>query len=438
MEAITKIKSVNYYLVVVAIYISIFINSYVFFTAPFEFYLGYLIYLILLPVFVSRYGFNKWLTNIFLILLVTGLFNIIIGNNTAVLFFKVFTGLTLSYFFYYYVIVEFEFNIDQLFKWYLKGAYIAALIGLIQFFSFQVGFKYGYNYTWILNKWGFVPGGNFGIRINSVFAEPTHLAAVLSGAFFVSLYNLFRRDTYGISRVKSFVIVVVYLLSFSGLGQTGIFISLILMAISFGLVRYIFIAIPAGLLLFNVLYNNIGDFRERYDSLFSLFTGGKFELGKTHGSSFILYNNFHVAMENVKKNPLFGTGIGSHPVAFEKFSLAKNIKVYGFNLNSADANSMLLRLISETGIFGVLIMGFIIIKFYVKRDEQVDSYHWIISNGILIMILLNLFRQGHYFLNGFPLFVLMYIFNAISYNQLLDKKNEEAKETPALEEHTEN
>jgi hypothetical protein len=30
------------------------------------------------------------------------------------------------------------------------------------------------------------------------------------------------------------------------------------------------------------------------------------------------------------------------------------------------------------------------------------------------MILLNLFRQGHYFLNGFPFFVLMYIYNASS------------------------
>ncbi len=421
METISKVRDLNYYLIVVSIYISIFINSFVFFTVPFEFYLGYIVYLILLPVFLSRYGFNRWLIFIFGSLLLTGIFNILIGNNTPLLFFKVFTGLSLSYFFYYYVIVEFEYDIDQLFKWYLKGSFIAACIGLIQFLSFQIGFKYGYNFTWILNKWGFVPGGNFGIRINSIFAEPTHLAAVLSGAFFVSLYNLIRRESYGINRIQSLLVVVVYVLSFSGLGQSGIFISLMLMAVSFGLIRYILIIIPLIVLLFNVLYNNVTEFRERYESLFELFDTGKFTLGKTHGSSFILYNNFQIAMRNFKENFIFGSGIGSHPIAFEKYSLAKNFKVYGFNLNSADANSMLIRLISETGLFGVTIMFYIIIKFYVKRDEKYDTYHWLVSNGILIMILLNLFRQGHYFLNGFPFFVLLYIYNSISYNNLLER-----------------
>jgi hypothetical protein len=198
---------------------------------------------------------------------------------------------------------------------------------------------------------------------------------------------------------------------------------LIFFAINFGLLRYLILVIPVSLFLFNFLYNNVIDFRDRYDSLVGLFSGNqKFQLGKTHGSSFILYNNYHVAIESFKSNFLLGTGIGSHPIAFEKFSLAKDIKVFGLNLNSADANSMLLRLISETGLFGVLIMFYIIIKFYVKRDEKNDTYHWLVSNGILIMILLNLFRQGHYFLNGFPFFVLLYIYNSISYNKLLENK----------------
>src|SRR5579862_8126100 len=86
--------------IVLAIYLSIFVNSYVFFTDPFEFYFGYLIYIILLPVFMFRYGFNRNLVLIFLTLLITGILNILLGNNTTALFFKVFTGLVLSYFFY--------------------------------------------------------------------------------------------------------------------------------------------------------------------------------------------------------------------------------------------------------------------------------------------------------------------------------------------------
>ena len=36
------------------------------------------------------------------------------------------------------------------------------------------------------------------------------------------------------------------------------------------------------------------------------------------------------------------------------------------------------------------------------------------------MILLNLFRQGHYFLNGFPFFLILYFYNAKSYREQLE------------------
>jgi hypothetical protein len=407
-------------IIVLFIYLSVFINSYVFFTQPFEFYFGYLIYIILLPVFIARYKFNGGLLSIFLILLATGIFNIFIGNNTPELFFKVFTGLVLSYFFYYYVILEFDYNIEQLFKWYLKGSYITSLIGIVQLISFQVGFLPGYDFHWILNKWALSPGGTFGIRVNSVLAEPTYLASLLSAAFFVAVYNLFRKESFGLTRFQSLVVIFVYLVSFSGLGQTGIFLTLILLAMSYGFVRYIIIIIPVAIVLFNILYNNVPEFQERYDSLTGLFSGEEFKLGQTHGSSYILYNNSHVAFENFKTNFLFGSGVGSHPVAFEKYSIAKTIKVYGFNTNSADANSMFLRLVSETGLFGVVIFLVIMFKCYVRRNEEDETSHWLISNSILVMILLNLIRQGHYFLNGFPFFVIIYYFNYISYRNYIE------------------
>jgi hypothetical protein len=404
-------------IIVFLIYFSIFINSHVFFTKPFEFYIGYVVYILLLPRFAVTYGINRNFFFIFLILLATGCFNIFLGNNTTDLFFKVFLGLTLSYFFYYYVIADYNYNIEQLFKWYLKGCYIASLIGAFQFVAFQIGWETGYAFGYVLNKWGVNPGGPFGIRINSIFAEPTHLAAVLSGAFFVSIYNLMRKETYGISRTQSLVIIAIYILSFSGLAQIGIFIALLFMAVSYGLLRYIIVIIPLLIVIFNVLYKNVPEFRERYDSLVNLSSGQKFELGKTHGSSFILYNNYHVARENFKTNFVFGTGVGSHPLAFDKYSLGKGIKQVGLNQNAADANSMFIRLLSETGLFGVGLFMILIVRCYVRRNEHDDTYHWLISNAILVMILLNLFRQGHYFLNGFPFFVLLYYYTYESYQQ---------------------
>jgi O-antigen ligase len=411
-------------ILVVCIYISIFINSYIFFREPFEFYIGYFVFILLLPVFVFRYGVNKNLFYIFIVLLLSGIFNIIIGNNTAQLFIKVFMGLAMSYFFYYYVILEFDYDIETLFKWYMVGCFYASLLGIAQFVFFQINFVPGYTFGGILNKWGVAPGGTFGIRINSVFAEPTHLAAVLSAAFFVSVYNVFRKESTYLSKWRSLTIIAVYILSFSGLGQTGIFLSLALFVVSFGLVRYLIVVLPVGFVLFTVLYNEVPEFKERLDGLVSLNAGEEFVVGKTHGSSFILYNNYIVATENFKSNFVFGSGIGSHPVAFEKYSRAKNIKTYGFNLNSADANSMFLRLLSETGLFGTGLFLLIVFKLYVFRNTYYDTNHWLISNGLFLMIVLNLFRQGHYFLNGFPFFVLLYIFTFLDYKKKCKEHDE--------------
>ncbi len=414
------------WITIVFIYLSIFINSLIFFKQPFEFYFGYLIYLVLLPVFIARFGLNRQLAGIFFVLLIVGFFNIAIGNDSFPLFLKVFLGVFLAYNFYDSVIKQFDFNVELLFKWYLTGAFITCIIGLIQFISFQIGFSPGYDYSYILNKWGVVPGGNFGIRVNSIFAEPTHLAGVISPAFFLSVYNLTRKSPYLQSKSRGLLIILIFLLSFSALGQMGILLTIALLMLNYGLIRYFFIIVILGVFIFSIIYNNVTDFRERYDGLIELFTEGReaFVLGKTHGSSFILYNNSVVTFENFKSNFMFGSGLGSHPIAFEKFNVLKGITTAGFANNSADANSMLLRLLSETGLFGTVIFLTIVIKCYVARNPELDSVHWLISNAILVLILLNLFRQGHYFLNGFPFFFLLYIYNYRNYQKFLSENND--------------
>lgn len=410
-------------IIVFFIYISVFVNSIVLIKDPFEFYIGYLVFLLLLPVFLMRYGIPSILTVIFSVLLVSGIINIILGYNTAGLFLKIFTGAFFSYLFYYYVIIESKYNIEKLFQLYLKGCYIVSLIGLIQFLSFHVGFKPGYDYMWLLNKWGYYSGGDFGMRVNSIFGEPTYLGACVSAGMFVSLYNLIVKKPYYLNKIKSAVILVTYILSASGLAYVAFFLAIIFLLINFGLIRYVLVFVPILFGAFYYAYNNVSEFRERYDSTIDIFSAGKFEIGKTHGSSIILYNNYRVAKENFSRNWLFGTGLGSHSIAFEKYSIMKNEKIEGFNQNGADASSMLLRLISETGLFGSGLMLLLTFRCFVARSQtissQIPEYYWLISGGIMIMILVNLFRQGHYFLNGFPFFVWMYYYNYVNYKEYL-------------------
>jgi hypothetical protein len=416
----------KFFWIVLGIYFSIFIYTYVLFKTPFECYLGYLVMIILLPGFIFKFGWNRNLIYIFLVLLLVGIIQIIAANNSSANFVKVYLSLVLTYFFYYYVICEFEFDIKQMFKWYLKGCYFAALIGLFQFVSYLVGFEPGYSLFHYANKGGqVVTGGLWGIRVNSIFMEPTHLGSVLSAAFFVAVYNLISRKNFYYNTIQNWLIITCYILSFSGMGQIGVLLTIILLAVNFGFLRYVIVAVPVLILSFNYLYNHVPEFKDRFDSTYGLFVEGEqFELGKTHGSSFILYNNYIVATKNFESNFLFGTGLGSHQTAFEKYSIGKGIKTWGFDLNAADANSMFLRLMSETGLFGLSIFFIIMIKCYVKRDRYNDSYHWLVSNGILIMILLNLLRQGNYYLYGFPFFLILYYYNAVSYKEFLAEEDE--------------
>lgn len=396
-------------ILVISIYITIFISSVVMFKEPFEGYLSYAVFAVLFPVFLFKYGIPKYPMLIFLPLLIAGIVYVEIGSNTYGQFFKIFTGLFLSVVFYHFVIELYNHNVKQLFKWYIQGAVIVSYIGLFQVMSFFIGFQPGYDFGFYFNKWS-VPLGGIGIRLNSVFSEPANFAAVIAPGFFVSLYNLSVRKPVFISKASSAAICVAYLLTFSSLGITGIFVSIVLLLLNFGFVRYAIVFIPLFIFSFDYAYENVPDFRARFDGTINIFSTADVRDYDIHGSSFVLYNNAHVAFENFKRNPIMGTGLGSHPTAFEKYSFTNESGVLKIEFNKQDANSMFLRLMSETGLYGMLFMILLLVKCWVWKSRSTEPEFWIMSNGLALIILLYLFRQGHYFLNGFPFFVWLFYY----------------------------
>lgn len=330
---------------------------------------------------------------------------------------------------------------------YLQGSYIVCVLGLIQFVSYIIHFEPGYNWRMFLplNKWDVHVGGIFGIRINSTFTEPSYFGSSIAPAFFIAAYELFFKREVFLNRTKCLVIIAAYLLTFSSLAYIGIFITILLLAINFGAIRYFFFAIPVAFIIFTVAYSNVKDFRVRIDGLKALFVEGIVEkelsgkmtsgarilkvsrvLTKIHGSSFVLYNNTHVAIKNFKQNPLFGSGLGSHEIAFQKYNL--NYMLGGiYEFNAPDANSMFLRIMSELGIMGVLFIFLYIFKFFVSKNlsSEEDESYWLISNALLVIIITQLLRQGNYTFNGFICFGFMYYYNRFKYNEYIEQKHEE-------------
>jgi hypothetical protein len=131
-----------------------------------------------------------------------------------------------------------------------------------------------------------------------------------------------------------------------------------------------------------------------------------------------LYNNAHIAYENLADgNFLLGTGLGSHYIAAQKYSLTKQ---YGdvYASNYEDANSMLIRLFSETGILGVIFfIGFLIKNFVKKLPDNSNSGYWVVNSSCLVLIVLQLLRQGNYTYNGFFFYLFLYYYSHANYQK---------------------
>ncbi len=424
-------------LIDIGIFLNLFYTGLVFFKQPFEFYFSYIPILILLPIFIIKYKFYAPSLYILIPLLVVGIFNVFIDNNTMSKFIKIYANLAVSIVFYQYVMQYYNFDVKLIFRKYINVSFFVCVLGLIQLLCYWISFYPGYYLPSFLplNKWGLSIGG-LGVRINSLFSEPSSLGIAIAPAFFVSIFQLLTRTNEYLSLKKCILIVICYCLSFSSLAFLGIFLTVVFLTLNFGAIRYFLFAIPITVFLFFVAYNNAKEFKARVDGVKELFIDNILderrvgETGKAkrkriqnfllrvHGSSFVFYNNYFIAKQNFLKNPLFGTGLGSHEFAYDKYTLNKIIGgIYEFN--TGDANSLFLRTTSEVGLFGAVFLILFVFKYYVSFNltGNEDDDYWIISNGLLVLILLTYLRQGNYTYNGFIFYCWLYFYNSVNYNK---------------------
>ena len=417
---------VNKNLFFLVLFIILFGSGYVFFKSPFEFYFHYIFLFPLSAIFVIKLGVPRFYVKLFAIPLIIGLIHVALGNNNSFTFFKIFAGLSISILFFYCLIEKYNFNTIKVFEIYCNACWLLSVIAIFQIVSFLIGFQSGYNFFGLLNKWGVVRGGIIGFRVNSILPEPTYLATSLSPAVYVSIRNLIKKKTFIFSKLQSVIIIIISILTTSTIGYLGIIISIIL-SLEILRFRYVFFTVLISIAGYFVAYNNVSDFSSRVNSARGLWIEEDFNIDNTNNSSFVLYNNLHIAKENLMKYPLFGTGLGSHETAFKKFTLTKSLIQYDFEFNVKDGNSLFVRLCTETGFLGLFFIFILIFNgFIYKLDNNSEDLitHKIISQALFIFIILVLIRQGNYMLNGLPFIFLIYHFNKISYNEKINSLNE--------------
>ncbi|MEK6780171.1 MAG: O-antigen ligase family protein [Bacteroidota bacterium] len=247
--------------------------------------------------------------------------------------------------------------------------------------------------------------------IKSIMLEPAHFATVMLPAFYYSKKNKhFPKYVWK-------VLLVAILLSGSSLGLLGLGVAILLLS-ELRLVNLLYWT-SVVLCLFYITYLNYVPLNKRIKDTYNAIKNKSLE--DINVSSFVLVSNYFVALDGFSQNPIFGSGLGSHELSHEKFVYSisgVNKSIYLVHINEKDAASLLLRIISELGILGLIVLSYVLVK-YCTNYKEGEPAIWI-SRAVLVYIFCKLLRDGHYFPPELYFFVFSYIF---AYRQARIKKD---------------
>ena len=321
---------------------------------------------------------------VFIYLILSALVNILRGVNLPQFFIMQFTGILLT-FNYFYNFFKYFSNYDFLIKLYVKVSYYVAIIGII-IFPIQL-----------------VSNGH-AIRLESVMNEPAHYTAIVMPAFYITFWKFLKCREY----TKEFIVLLIsILLAGSSVGFFG------LILVYFIGRKYSILALLKGSIVpvvfsFLVISFNSNVRLRVYDTLRSMTT---LSVEGVNLSTYALVSNIYITTRNLVDYPLIGTGLGSYRLSHERYvndivgidSIKKWDNGYA-DMNKKDAGSLFLRVSAEFGLMGILSVLYFLRLCRSNLNEEQRFF----SNAILVVLLLKLFREGHYFSPDIWFFITLF------------------------------
>ena len=301
---------------------------------------------------------------------------------------------------------------------YVFLAFFVALEGLIEEILNLNGIR-------INQKFRITASGYY--RIFGIMGEPYFMAVAMIPAMYFTFYKTITFEKI-ISKFNNFIlfstITVCFIFTFSSagiLGLGGVFYFWLYNKKYLSLTSWKIILLPIFLFVFIILFNNLQsqwkEFSIKFNQTLSIFnsnTNNKEEINDLNTSSFALYSNFVIAKASFNEKPLTGTGLGTHESNYKKhFSkyFDKDFVIRYGVFNTADANSLFIRLMSETGLMGLGMFFLFMFKNFTRKkgfDDPLLRDYILINQAIFIWFVVRLVRTGNYFGNGFFLFFFMY------------------------------
>ncbi|QXP56495.1 O-antigen ligase family protein [Cellulophaga sp. HaHa_2_95] len=387
-----------------------------------DFRLNYLVMIIYIVYYACTHKSIELNKKKSLVLLVGVVLFLAITILTAESFFLVIKQLILisiTFTFSYLLLNSYRFDYIKLFKDYIILITLAGIIVVIQFFGTISNLTFLVDYSYL----GLDTGG---IRLNaprgrfhSWFYEPSFMAYAFMPVIFIAVARLFGVGNLLSIRRSIFLIVILFMAK-STLGLLGLLLSVFILILS----KYpiykkpiFLLCLIVGLIGSSYLIYKIPAVKFRIDETYTLFKARKVtseEIAKTNLSTYALYSNFKITQASLREAPLFGTGVGTYELNYDKHLnnvIPTSNWRNNFKINRQDANSLLFRILVETGLIGTVLLILFILKNkipYRQVNSTIQQNLWMINNGILVLLTLRFLRQGHYTMLGFILMILVY------------------------------
>ncbi|MCC6817672.1 MAG: O-antigen ligase family protein [Bacteroidia bacterium] len=403
---------------------SVFMDDYIIlrYRLPFDFYVYYLIFIISIIYYIRSFSsitlIPRWFTYAITALIITTLFLTIYDDTFGLGVIKQIVGVLFTSIAYYTFIAYNNFEVKRIFRMYVFLAIFVAIEGLIE----EV---LNLNGIHINEKMRETTSGFY--RIFGIAGEPYFLAVILLPAMYFAFYKMtiFERIN---SKFNNYFIVIIlftcFVFTFSSagfIGIAGIFIFWLYNKKYLSFTSWKIILLPIFLALFALAFSNLQsqwkEFNIKFNQTLNAFATNstkKEDINELNTSSFALYSNYTIAKASFLERPLTGTGLGTHEANykkyFSKFFDEDFIVRYGV-FNNADANSMFVRLMSETGLMGLILFFTFMFKNFLFRkgyDNPLLRDYILINQSIFIWFIVRLVRTGNYFGNGFFLFFFLY------------------------------
>lgn len=406
-------------------------------SAAFDFYYYYLIYFLCIVYYISTFKsfdfWPKWFLYAIVVIFSSSFFAATIsGYITKFGMYKQIIGITYSSAAFYCMFKIAEFNLKSIFKMYLAISIWVAAYGVFEEIASLMYYPHWFGHFKV------TAAGYY--RVYSIMGEPYFLAITLTPALFYYSQSLFGRST-----VRNFlhffyfaIIILCIVFTFSTAGYMSVAFVGIMVFYSRGWMKYflfLFLLASPYLDLSKIgifeIQVRINDSKKAFLSKDKL---SKKEIGELNSSSFALYSNFLIAQESFVKRPLTGTGLGTHEYTYNTFFeklLGKEFMIRFGKFNQKDANSLFIRLMSETGLIGLVLVFFFFIKFFLRNkgiEKDNLAYLNVINQGAFILFFIRIIRTGNYISQGFFFFFFLYYYSAIQVREELKASKPNGKE----------